>query len=109
MREALASCDWAVLERSLGVSCAYVDDATRRPSGRAMFERLAVRAPSARFHVFHGTNDSNTPVEPVRELEVWNGAEGHLPIEFHYYEGAHAGSEAARAEMAQLLTTIASE
>lgn len=48
-------------------------------------------------------------VEPVRELEAWNGAEGHLLIEFHDYEGAHAGSEAARAEMAQSLTTIASE
>ncbi|HEX7622103.1 MAG TPA: integrase core domain-containing protein, partial [Anaeromyxobacteraceae bacterium] len=33
--QALASCDWAVLEKRMGVSCAYIDDATRRPAGRA--------------------------------------------------------------------------
>ena len=79
IRQALASCDWAVLEKRMGVSCAYVDDATRRPSGRAMFKRLAARAPPARFHVFQGTDDWHTPVAPVRALEAWNASTGHLP------------------------------
>jgi hypothetical protein len=109
VRQALASCDWAVLERRMGVSCAYVEDATRRPSGRAMFERLAARTAAARFHVFHGTRDWNTPVAPVRELEAWNVSTGHLRAAFHYHEGGHAGSEAARAEMARLLASIAAE
>lgn len=109
LRQALAACDWAVLGPSLGVSCAYVEDAKRRPSGRTLFERLATRSSGAQFHVFHGTDDTNTPVEPVRELERWNAAEGHLPIEFHYYDGAHTGSEAARAEMARVLAEIVAE
>src|SRR5688572_17727559 len=69
LRAAFASCDWNMLRERMGVSCAYVEDATRRPSGRIMFERLAVRAPRARFHVFHGTDDWNTPVGPVRSEE----------------------------------------
>jgi hypothetical protein len=117
LRQALAACDWTVLGPSLGVSCAYIDDAKGRPSGRAMFERLAARArgasgdwkPGARFHIFHGTNDKNTPVAPVRELERWNGAEGHLPIEFHYYEGAHAGNDAGRAAVAKVLAQLIAE
>jgi hypothetical protein len=109
VRQALATCDWTVLEKRMGISCAYVDDATRRPSGRAVFEHLAARPPAARFHVFQGTHDWHTPVAPVRALEVWNAATGHLPIAFHYYEGGHAGSEAARSELARLLTSIASE
>jgi len=109
LREALASCDWPVLREHLGISCGYVEDATRRPSGRAMFERLAARAPRARFHVFQGTDDWNTPIEPVRALEAWNVSDGHLDMEFHYYEGGHAGSDAARAEVGRLLTRIVSE
>jgi hypothetical protein len=108
LRDALASCDWAVLKDRLGVSCAYLEDAARRPSGRAMFERLAARAPGARFHIFQGTEDRNTPVEPVRALEAWNASTGHLPIAFHYYAGRHAGSDSAKAEMSQVLTAIVS-
>jgi hypothetical protein len=108
VRKALASCDWPTLRDRLGISCAYVEDATRRPSGRAMFERLATRAPAARFIVFHGNSDRNTPTEPVRTLEAWNASERHLEMEFHYYDGGHAGSEAARAEMARLYAAIVS-
>jgi hypothetical protein len=108
LRRALASCDWPVLRERLGVSCAYVADATRRPSGRAMFERLAKRAPGARFYVFQGTNDWNTPVEPVRALEAWNVSEGHLDMAFHYYQGGHQGSEGARAEITRLLASLIS-
>jgi hypothetical protein len=108
VRQAIASCDWSVLEKRMGVSCAYVDDAVRRPSGRAMFERLAARAPAARFHVFQGTHDWNTPAAPVQALEAWNASTGHLRIDFHYYEGGHAGSETARSAMAQLLASLVS-
>jgi hypothetical protein len=73
-----------------------------------MFERLATRGTAARFHVFHGTHDWNTPVEPVRALEAWNASTGHLRMEFHYYEGGHSGSAAARAELSQVLTTLVS-
>jgi alpha-beta hydrolase superfamily lysophospholipase len=108
LRKALASCDWATLKDRLGVSCAYMEDAARRPSGLDMFKRLAARAPAARFHVFQGTQDRNTPVEPVRALEAWNASSGHLSIAFHYYEGRHAGTDAAKAELSQLLTAIVS-
>jgi hypothetical protein len=109
LRQALASCDWTVLEKRMGISCAYVDDASRRPSGRAMLERLAARAPAAQFHVFQGTDDWNTPVAPVRAFEAWNASAGHLRVTFHYYEGGHAGSESARSEMARLLASIVAE
>jgi hypothetical protein len=109
LRKAIASCDWGVLKDSMGVSCAYIDDAKRRPSGRAMFERLAARAPSVRFHIVQGTTDWNTPVEPVRALQAWNASKRQLHMDFHYYAGGHTGSEAARAEVAQLLTALVSE
>ena len=109
LKQALASCDWPVLRERLGISCAYVEDARSRPSGRAMFERLATRAPRARWHVFQGTHDWNTPVEPERALQAWDASAGHLGIEFHYYDGTHQGSDAARAEVARLLTAIAAE
>ena len=106
LRKALASCDWNILKDRLGISCAYLEDAARRPSGLDMFKRLAARAPHARFHVFQGTRDRNTPVQSVRALEAWNASSGHLPITFHYYEGGHAGTDAAKAEMSQVLTAI---
>jgi hypothetical protein len=109
LRRSLASCDWAVLREHLGISCAYIDDAKKRPSGRAMFERLAARAPSARFVVFQGTDDWNTPVEPVRALEAWNASKGHLDMAFHYYQGGHGGSDAVRVEITQLLRSLTSE
>jgi predicted esterase len=106
LRGALSSCDWALLRERLGVSCAYVEDAARRPSGRELLERLAARGSAARFFIFHGTDDRNTPVAPVRALEAWNASRGHLRIEFHYYEGGHRGTDSARAEMARLLTAL---
>jgi hypothetical protein len=109
LRKALASCDWPVLRERLGVSCGYVEDAKRRPSGRSMFERLAARAPGAAFHVFHGTHDWNARIEPVRELEAWNASDRRLGMKFHYYQGGHSGNEAARSEMTMLLETIVSK
>ncbi len=109
LRKALASCDWPVLRESLGISCPYVADAAQRPSGRTMFERLAKRAPGARFHIFQGTKDWNTPLEPVRSLEAWNASQGHLDMTFHYYQGGHQGSDDARAEITRLLAAIASK
>lgn len=108
-REALASCNWSELKPTLGISCAYVEDASRRPSGQAMFQRLAIRAPHARFYVFQGERDWNTPVAPVRELEAWNASMGHLAMEFHFYDGGHTGNDAARAEVERVLSQIVSE
>lgn len=104
LRAAFASCDQAVINNSpfAGTSCAYLEDAARRPSGRAMFERLATRAPATRVHVVHGEADLNTPVTHVRALEAWNVSTGHLPITFHYVEGGHNNNPAARAEIARL-------
>jgi pimeloyl-ACP methyl ester carboxylesterase len=109
VRAALASCDWAMLSQRLGVSCAYIEDAERRPSGRAMFERLAARAPAARFYVFHGTHDWNTPVGSVRALQAWNASDKRLRMEFHYYDGGHTGTDAVRAEVSKVLTQLVSE
>lgn len=109
LRASVASCDWPVMRERLGISCAYVREARSHPSGRAMFDLLAEHAPHARFHVFQGTHDWNTPVEPVRALEAWSSEDGRLSMEFHYYDGAHRGTEAAHAEMEALLTSLVSE
>ncbi len=108
LREAFASCTQSVINNSpfAGTSCAYLQDAATRPSGRAMFERLAARAPTARLHVVHGESDRNAPVVHVRALEQWNVSTGHLPITFHYVEGGHTGNAAARAEVTRLLRDI---
>lgn len=108
-RAALAACDWKVLQTTWGISCSYVADAKGRPSGRVMFERLATRGATARFYVFHGEHDWNTPVAPVRQLEAWHATDRRLRLQFRYYEGGHAGSEAARATMQRSLTEIVSE
>ena len=110
IRAAFASCDQSVINNSpfAGTSCAYLEDAAGRPSGRTMFERLASRAPTVRFHVVHGESDLNTPVTHVRALEQWNASTGHLPITFHYVEGGHTNNPAARAEMTRLLRGIVS-
>lgn len=111
IRAAFASCDQSVINDSpfAGTSCAYLEDAAGRPSGRAMFERLATRAPTARFHVVHGESDLNAPVTHVRALEQWNVSTGQLPISFHYVEGGHSGNPAARAEIARLWRQLVTE
>lgn len=112
IRTAFVSCDQSVINNSpfAGTSCAYLDDAASRPSGRAMFERLATRAPTAaRFHIVQGESDLNTPVTHVRALEEWNLSTGHLPVTFHYVEGGHTNNPAARAEIARLLGALVSE
>ncbi|MGE0792369.1 MAG: hypothetical protein AB7S26_42235 [Sandaracinaceae bacterium] len=111
LRAAFASCDQAVLNESpfAGTSCAYLEDAAGRPSGRAMFERLAARSPPAQLHVVQGLSDLNTPVTHVRALEEWNASTGHLPITFHYVEGGHTNNPAARTEMSHLISAIVSD
>lgn len=111
LRAAFASCDQAVINHSpfAGTSCAYLEDAARRPSGRAMFERLAARASTARVHVVHAEGDLNTPVTHVRALEAWNTSTGHLPIAFHYVGGGHNNNPAARAEIARLWSELVAE
>ncbi|MBL8680483.1 MAG: hypothetical protein JNK05_14995 [Myxococcales bacterium] len=111
IRAAFASCDQRVINNSpfAGTSCAYLRDAAERPSGRAMFERLATRSPTARMHVVHGESDLNTPVRFVRELEAWNTHAGHLPITFRYVAGGHNGNAAVRAELLRLVQRIVAE
>jgi hypothetical protein len=111
IRAAFASCNQSVINNSpfAGTSCAYLQDSARRPSGRAMFERLATRAPTVRFHLVHGESDLNAPVIHVRALEQWNVSTGHLPLTFHYVEGGHTGNAAARAAVTRLLRDIVSE
>jgi len=102
LARAIAACDWVAM-RPTGVSCAYLRDAGARPSGRAMFERFATRAPAARFIVFAGSDDTNTPARFVHDLEAWNARDGHLALDVHDYEGAHHGTAASRREMAEVL------
>jgi alpha-beta hydrolase superfamily lysophospholipase len=101
----IARCDWSVM-RGLGVSCVYLRDAERRPSGRTMFERLAARSAPARIVVFAGRADVNTPARFVHELEAWNTEQGHLPLEIHDYAGEHRGSTEARHAMSDLLRAL---
>lgn len=110
IRAAFASCDQGVINSSpfAGTSCAYLEDAAGRPSGRAMFERLVTRATPARFHIIQGVDDRNTPVRHVRDLETWNAGDRQLPITFHYVEGGHTGNAAVRGVVTRLLRDIAS-
>jgi pimeloyl-ACP methyl ester carboxylesterase len=107
IRAAIQSCDWKVLKTRLAVSCKYLQDAYARPSGRATFESIALRAPTVGFFVFQGNNDSQTPVRYVRELEAWNRQLGHLHLTFRYYEGAHVGGPPeVKRELSDLLVRL---
>ena len=107
IRAAIRDCDWKVLKRNLAVSCKYLQDAYARPSGRTVFENIALRAPTVSFFVFQGNNDSHTPARYARELEEWNNQRGHLDLTFRYYEGAHVGGppEVSR-ELSDLLVRL---
>jgi len=91
IRAAIQRCDWKALKPRLAVSCNYLKDAYARPSGRAVFESIALRAPPVSLFVFQGNNDSQTPARYARELEAWNNQVGHLHLTFRFYEGAHVG------------------
>jgi pimeloyl-ACP methyl ester carboxylesterase len=92
IRAAIQSCDWGALQNQLAISCKYLEDAYARPSGRSVFESLALRSPAASFFVFQGNQDLQTPARYVHELEAWNQQRGHLALTFRYYEGAHVGA-----------------
>jgi hypothetical protein len=110
IRAAIQSCDWGVLRNHLAVSCKYLEDAYARPSGRSAFESIALRAPTARFFVFQGNNDSHTPVRYVRELEAWNNELGHLDLTFRYYEGVHVGGPPeVKRELSDLLVRLTTD
>lgn len=107
IRAAIRNCDWKVLRDHLAISCKYLDDAYARPSGRAIFENLALRAPTAGFYVFQGNNDFLTSVRYVRELEAWNNRSGHLDLTFRYYEGGHVGAPPeVKRELSDLLVKL---
>jgi len=105
LARAFEACDWTVM-RAQGVSCSYLRDAEKRPSGRQMFERIAAWSPGIQIRVFQETADENTPAHFVRELEAWNVAQGHLDLGVRYYDGAHGGAPAIRREMSQLLLSL---
>jgi len=107
IRAAIQSCDWEALRNQLAVSCKYLEDAYARPSGRSFFESIAVRAPTASFFVFQGSNDLHTPARYVHELEAWNQQRGHLNLTFRYYEGAHVGAPPdVQRELSDLLVRL---
>ena len=107
IRAAIQNCDWEALRKRLAISCKYLEDAYARPSGRSVFESLALRAPTVSFFVFQGNNDSQTPVRYVRELEAWNNRLGHLDLTFRYYEGAHVGGPPeVKRELSDLLVRL---
>lgn len=108
LAEAVTHCNLPILRQQLGTSCSYLADAKARPSGFALFERLAARGAQAKFHVFQGNQDLNALTRFVRQLESWNAQHGHLDITFHYFEGGHAGTPEAKRELSVLLTALAS-
>jgi pimeloyl-ACP methyl ester carboxylesterase len=107
IRAAIQSCDWNVLKNRMAVSCTYLKDAYARPSGRAAFESIALRAPAVGFYLFQGNSDSQTPGRYARELEAWNNQLGHLHLTFRYYEGAHVGGPPeVKRELSDLLVRL---
>lgn len=107
VRAALRSCDWGVLKKQLAISCEYLEDAYARPSGRSVFESLARRAPAAKFFVFQGNQDAQTPVRFARALDAWNARSGHLDLILRYYDGAHVGGPPeVKRELSDLLLRL---
>lgn len=104
---AIERCDWPKMRNRMAVSCAYLADAYARPSGRALFESLARRAPAADFFVFHGNNDLLAPASYVRELEAWHATSRQLDITFRFFEGGHVGAPpAVTRELSELLVRL---
>jgi pimeloyl-ACP methyl ester carboxylesterase len=106
MRQAIESCDWPRMKGYFGLSCAYLQDAYARPSGRTMFETLAQAGVRLPISIFHGSDDWHTPARFVHELEAWNTREGKLDLKFFFYRGGHRGSDAAKAELNELLRSL---
>ena len=106
LRTAVSGCDWPTMREKLGVSCAYLEDAYAQPSGREVFQSLAEARAPAQIYLFHGTQDWNAHVEPVRELERWVQTQP-LKVHFSYYEGGHNDPPAiARQELNTLLISL---
>jgi hypothetical protein len=106
LRQAYAACDWPVMRDAWGLSCAYLEDARSRPSGRAIFETLAAAGAPAHVVIFHGTEDWNAPVSLVQELEAWNQNTGTLNVEFHYYQGGHMATDAVRTQLLERMLAL---
>jgi hypothetical protein len=106
LRDAVSACHWPTMRDRLGVSCAYLQDAYAQPSGRELFQSLAEARAPAEFYLFHGTQDWNAHVEPVRELERW-GKTQPLALNITYYDGGHGDPPAStRQEMRALLLSL---
>jgi surfactin synthase thioesterase subunit len=107
---AVDRCDWPVMKKQMGISCAYLEDLRTRPSGFTLFEKIAVQSPAVAIRVFQGNRDQHTPASFVRGLEEWNAATGHLDLQVHYYDGDHHGSADVRRELTQaMLPAVSSD
>jgi predicted esterase len=106
LARAVQDCNWKVMRERMGVSCGYLADASKRPSGFEMFRRIAAASLRTQIRVFQGNSDKHTPSTFVRQLEAWNAAQGHLDLSVRYYEGAHAGTPEVRQELSELLLQI---
>src|SRR3954470_14596943 len=94
------------MRERMGVSCAYLLDASTRPSGFTMFKRIAAGSPKVQIQVFQGNADAQTPAAFVRQLEAWNAAQGHLALAVRYYDGAHTGTPQVRQELSEFLLRL---
>jgi surfactin synthase thioesterase subunit len=88
------------------VSCAYLENAYAQPTGRELFEDLAQANAHAQFYLFHGTQDWNASVEPVRDLERWAQTQ-QLALRISYYEGGHNDPpQSTRQEVSSLVNSL---
>jgi pimeloyl-ACP methyl ester carboxylesterase len=101
---AIGRCDWPAMKQLGGVSCEYLADASKRPSGRKLFEQLGTRV---EIDVLAGTDDDLTPVSFVRDLVAWNTASGHLDLHVYEYRGGHLGTDEAHRTLAALIRRLA--
>ena len=106
LARAIAACDWPTMKRLSGVSCAYLADAAKRPSGRELIEQLSARDVRPELDVFAGNSDDLTPARFVDELVTWNTATGRLDLRVVTYAGGHGGSATARRQMGQLIDRL---
>jgi hypothetical protein len=106
LAQAVEACDWPVMRQQLGASCAYFADARTRPSGFTLFERLAAAPYRGPIRVFQGNDDVNTLASFTRQLEAWNGSQGHLDLTVRYYDAGHGGTPEVRRELADLLVSL---
>ncbi len=91
-----------------GIGYAYFEEAFKMPSLAHVFDEIAQFKPQAKFSIYHGLNDKNTPCSHVQDYERKNREklEKKIPAlnwEARYYLSRHWLNKAASNDMMSAL------